>query len=167
LLAVLLVAAALVAVVQLRRRAPPEAARLLPGADGFFYVNLKWLRTLKAIGQLPPVPHDAGGALRPRCRTPRCYGAQSATSTQLVLIEVDLGQHADLKVVLEVHSRTAMRGNNVASFEAHVRRVRSTGDGHLRTELPIDFGLGEMNSFGCYAQHLIEARPMPDLMGKK
>ncbi len=59
LLAVLLIAAALVAAVQLRRRAPPEAARLLPGADAFFYVNLKWLRTLKAIGQLPAVPHDA------------------------------------------------------------------------------------------------------------
>src|SRR5262250_2008549 len=59
LLAVVLVAAAVFAVVQLRRRAPPEAARLLPGADGFFYVNLKWLRSLKAIGQLPPVPHDA------------------------------------------------------------------------------------------------------------
>lgn len=58
LFAVVLVAAAIVAVVQLRRRAPPEAARLLPGADGFFYVNLSWLRTLKAIGQLPPVPHD-------------------------------------------------------------------------------------------------------------
>jgi hypothetical protein len=58
LLAVLLIAAALVAVVQLRRRAPPEPARLLPGADAFFYVNLKWLRTLKAIGQLPPVSHD-------------------------------------------------------------------------------------------------------------
>lgn len=58
LLAVLAVAAALVAVVQLRRRAPPEPARLLPGADGFLYVNLKWLRTLKAIGELPPVPHD-------------------------------------------------------------------------------------------------------------
>jgi hypothetical protein len=58
LLAVLAVAAALTAVVQLRRRAPPEAARLLPGADGFLYVNLKWLRTLKAIGQLPAVPHD-------------------------------------------------------------------------------------------------------------
>jgi hypothetical protein len=58
LLAVLAVAAALVAVVQLRRRAPPEPARLLPGADGFLYVNLKWLRTLKAIGQLPAVPHD-------------------------------------------------------------------------------------------------------------
>jgi hypothetical protein len=58
LLVVLAVAAALVAVVQLRRRAPPEAARLLPGADAFFYVNLKWLRTLKAIGELPPVTHD-------------------------------------------------------------------------------------------------------------
>jgi hypothetical protein len=58
LIAVLLVAATLIAVVQLRRRAPPEPARLLPGADGFFYVNLKWLRTLKAIGELPPVPHD-------------------------------------------------------------------------------------------------------------
>ena len=55
---VLLVAAALVAVVQLRRRAPPEPARLLPGADGFLYVNLKWLRTLKAIGRLSPVSHD-------------------------------------------------------------------------------------------------------------
>ena len=55
---VLLVAAAVVAVVQLRRRAPPEPARLLPGADGFFDVKLKWLRPLKAIGQLPPVPHD-------------------------------------------------------------------------------------------------------------
>ncbi len=58
LFAVLLVAAAVFVAVQLRRRAPPEPARLLPGADGFFYVNLKWLRTLKAIGQLPPVSHD-------------------------------------------------------------------------------------------------------------
>jgi hypothetical protein len=58
LLAVLLVAAAVVAAVQLRRRAPPEPARLLPSADGFLYVNLKWLRTLKAIGELPAVSHD-------------------------------------------------------------------------------------------------------------
>ncbi len=57
-LAVLVVAATLVAVVQLRRRAPPEPARLLPGADGFLYVNLRWLRTLKAIGELPTVSHD-------------------------------------------------------------------------------------------------------------
>src|SRR5499425_1139520 len=59
LIGVLAVAVAVVAIVQLRKHAPPEPARLLPGADGFFYVNLKWLRTLKAIGQLPPVPHDA------------------------------------------------------------------------------------------------------------
>ena len=56
--AVLLVAAALTLVVQLRKHAPPEAARLLPGADGFVYVNLKWLRAVHATGQLPPVSHD-------------------------------------------------------------------------------------------------------------
>jgi len=55
---VLLVAAALTLAVQLRKRAPPEAARLLPGADGFVYVNLKWLRAIHALGQLPPVSHD-------------------------------------------------------------------------------------------------------------
>lgn len=57
-LAVFGVAAALIAVVQLRRRAPPEAARLLPGADAFVYVNLKWVRALNAVRQLPPVSHD-------------------------------------------------------------------------------------------------------------
>ncbi|MGA8763557.1 MAG: hypothetical protein WB562_11890 [Candidatus Sulfotelmatobacter sp.] len=55
---VLLVAAALTLAVQLRKRAPPESARLLPGADGFVYVNLKWLRAVHATGQLPPVSHD-------------------------------------------------------------------------------------------------------------
>jgi hypothetical protein len=57
-LAVLLVAAALFAVVQLRRHAPPEPARLLPGADAFLYINLKWVRTLDALSQLPPVLHE-------------------------------------------------------------------------------------------------------------
>lgn len=55
---VLLVAAAVVLIVQLRKRAPPEPARLLPGADAFFYVNLRWMRALNATGQLPPVSHD-------------------------------------------------------------------------------------------------------------
>src|SRR5882672_479732 len=58
LIAVLAVAAAVVAIVQLRKRAPPEAVRLLPGADGFFYINLKWIRTFNATNQLPPVSHD-------------------------------------------------------------------------------------------------------------
>ncbi len=57
-LAVLLIAAAVTLIVQLRKNAPPEAARLLPGADGFFYVNLKWIRTFNATGQLSPVSHD-------------------------------------------------------------------------------------------------------------
>lgn len=58
LIGVLAIAAAVVAVVQLRKRAPPEAVRLLPGADGFFYLNLRWIRTFNATSQLPPVSHD-------------------------------------------------------------------------------------------------------------
>ncbi|MGA9527192.1 MAG: hypothetical protein WBS24_03660 [Terriglobales bacterium] len=55
---VVLVIAAVALVVVLRKHAPPEAARLLPGADGFFYVNLKWIRTFSSASQLPPVSHD-------------------------------------------------------------------------------------------------------------
>jgi hypothetical protein len=58
LIAVLLLAAAVVAVVQLRKHAPPEAARLLPGADGFFYINLNWIRTFNETSQLPPVSRE-------------------------------------------------------------------------------------------------------------
>lgn len=56
--AVLVIAAAIALVVFLRKQAPPEAARLLPGADGFLYVNLKWIRTFNATGQLPPVSRE-------------------------------------------------------------------------------------------------------------
>jgi hypothetical protein len=58
LLVVVLVAAALTLIVQLRKHAPPEAARLLPGADGFLYVNLQWMRRANVTGDLPKVPHD-------------------------------------------------------------------------------------------------------------
>lgn len=58
LIVVLAIAAAVVAIVQLRKRAPPEAVRLLPGADGFFYINLKWIRTFNATNQLPPISRD-------------------------------------------------------------------------------------------------------------
>jgi hypothetical protein len=57
-LAVLLIIAAIALIVTLRKHAPPEAARLLPGADGFFYINLKWIRTFNATGQLPPVSRE-------------------------------------------------------------------------------------------------------------
>src|SRR6266568_1446411 len=66
---VLLVAAALTIIVQLRKHAPPEPARLLPGADGFLYVNLKWMRRINTGAQLPPVSHDperAGPSEPPR-----------------------------------------------------------------------------------------------------
>jgi hypothetical protein len=56
--AVLLVAAAVAAAVVLRKHAPPEPARLLPGADGFAYINLGWVRRANLAGDLPAVPHD-------------------------------------------------------------------------------------------------------------
>jgi hypothetical protein len=56
--AVLAVAVAVAVVVVLRKHAPPEPARLLPGADGFLYVNLQWMRRANIVGELPAVPHD-------------------------------------------------------------------------------------------------------------
>ncbi len=58
LLGVLLVAGAVALVVVLRKHAPPEAARLLPGADGFVYVDLKWMRRINLLGELPRVHRD-------------------------------------------------------------------------------------------------------------
>jgi hypothetical protein len=55
---VLLVAGAVALAVVLRQHAPPEPARLLPSADGFVYVNLKWVRRANIAGQLPEVPHE-------------------------------------------------------------------------------------------------------------
>jgi hypothetical protein len=49
---------AVVVVVQLRKHAPPEPARLLPNADAFFYINLSWIRRVNVVDQLPPVSHD-------------------------------------------------------------------------------------------------------------
>jgi len=58
LLVVALIAAAVALVVVLRKHAPPEAARLLPSADGFAYIDLRWMRRANIAGELPPVPHD-------------------------------------------------------------------------------------------------------------
>ena len=55
LLAVLCVVATVAVVVQLRKAAPPEAARLLPGADAFVYVNLQWARRATILTGLPQV----------------------------------------------------------------------------------------------------------------
>jgi len=57
-LAVVVVAATLTVAVQLRKHAPPESARLLPGADGFVYANLGWARKANGGKLLLPVAHD-------------------------------------------------------------------------------------------------------------
>jgi hypothetical protein len=56
-LAVVIVGAAVTLTVQLRKHAPPEAARLLPGADGFLYADFRWVRKLSS-NPLPAVSHD-------------------------------------------------------------------------------------------------------------
>jgi len=50
---------ALALAVLVRKAAPPEAARLLPGAQGFVYFNLTPLRRAKLLQQLPPVALDS------------------------------------------------------------------------------------------------------------
>jgi hypothetical protein len=56
-LVVVSVAAAITLVVQLRKHAPPEPARLLPGADAFLYANFSWVRRVSSA-PLPAVSHD-------------------------------------------------------------------------------------------------------------
>jgi len=57
LIGVLLVAGAVALVVLLRKHAPPEPARLLPSADGFVYLDFKWMRRINLLGDLAPVSH--------------------------------------------------------------------------------------------------------------
>src|SRR4029077_20654211 len=57
-LVVVVVAAAVTLAVQLRKHAPPEAARLLPGADAFFYLDLGRARKANAGKELSAVSHD-------------------------------------------------------------------------------------------------------------
>ena len=58
LLAVVIIAAAVVIAVQLRKHAPPEAARLLPSADAFVYADFSWLHKVTSA-PLPAVPRDS------------------------------------------------------------------------------------------------------------
>src|ERR1700690_1879284 len=57
-LAVVVVAASVTLAVQLRKHAPPEPARLLPGGDAFFYLDLGWARRANSGKKLAPVSHD-------------------------------------------------------------------------------------------------------------
>lgn len=56
-LVVVIVAAAVTVAVQLRKHAPPEAARLLPSADAFLYADFSWIRKVNSK-PLPAVSHD-------------------------------------------------------------------------------------------------------------
>lgn len=57
-LAVVAIGAAVTLAVQLRKHAPPEPARLLPGADAFFYADFSWARQLNGGKLALPAAHD-------------------------------------------------------------------------------------------------------------
>ena len=57
-LAVVIAAAAVTLTVQLRKQAPPEPARLLPGADAFLYANFSWVRKTDNGKSAFPISHD-------------------------------------------------------------------------------------------------------------
>src|ERR1700694_3471549 len=57
-LALVIVAAAVTLAGPLRNHAPPEAARLLPGADAFVFGNFGWARRANGGKLLLPVAHD-------------------------------------------------------------------------------------------------------------
>ena len=57
-LVVVVIAAAVTLAVQLRKHAPPEPARLLPGGDAFFYLNLGAARRANSGKDLPAVSRD-------------------------------------------------------------------------------------------------------------
>jgi hypothetical protein len=57
-LAVVSVAAAVTLTVQLRKQAPPEPARLLPGADAFLYADFGWARKTSSEKPFFPSSHD-------------------------------------------------------------------------------------------------------------
>jgi hypothetical protein len=57
-LAVVLISAAIAAVVYLRSRAAPEAARLLPESDAVLFVNLRLMRLAHVLGEIPSVSYD-------------------------------------------------------------------------------------------------------------
>src|SRR5271166_6054459 len=55
---ILFIAGGIVAAVLLRKRAAPDAVRLLPESDAVFYVNLEPIRVLTDLGKKPPKDRD-------------------------------------------------------------------------------------------------------------
>jgi hypothetical protein len=109
----LIIVAAVWAAVFLRKHAPPEPARLLPTADGFVYVDLKWMRYTDVAKKLPAVSHD-----------PEYQRFIEATGFQF---ESDLQEAA-----LAIHYASPENGNETRFSEVVVAKI--DGD-RLRTYL--------------------------------
>jgi len=109
----LIAAAAITVIVQLRKHAPPEAARLLPGADAFIYLDLSWMRLADLGHHLPDVPHD-----------PEYQQFIQATGFQF---ERDLQEAA-----LAVHYASPLTGGETRYSEVFIAKINAD---RLRTYL--------------------------------
>ena len=109
----LIAAAAITVVIQLRKHAPPEAARLLPGADAFVYLDLSWMRLADIGHHLPDVPHD-----------PEYQQFIQATGFQF---ERDLQEAA-----LAVHYASPLTGGETRYSEVFIAKINAD---RLRTYL--------------------------------
>src|SRR5271156_1792306 len=56
--AILVIAGGMVTAILLRKRAAPDAVRLLPNSDAVLYINLEPIRLLTDIGKNPPKERD-------------------------------------------------------------------------------------------------------------
>jgi hypothetical protein len=130
-LAVVLVAAVVAVTVALRKHAPPEAARLLPGADGYLYVNLLAVRHANLGSELPPVSHE-----------PEYEQFIQATGFQF---ERDLDE-----VAFAIHNLAAVPGASPAPlrfsevlvgkidgdrFQAYLRKIAKTVEDYSATDI--------------------------------
>src|ERR1017187_6242746 len=147
----LVVVAAVVALLALaiflRSKAPPEAARLLPEADGIIYINLKPIRTLAHFKNLKPptrVPEyqqfvDATGidwerdldqAAVALHRMPDPNGPNGPVAYSMVLVGKLTGKRLNTWLEAHASSHEIYAGHIIYNIPSQDRTVRVTQIGY-------------------------------------
>ncbi len=116
---------------QLRKHAPPEPARLLPGADAFLYIDLKWMRRADIATHIPEVPHD-----------PEYEQFIQATGFQF---ERDLQEAA-----LAIHYAGPLTGGETRYSEVFIAKIDAD---RLRDYLESPDPVGRLLQIDRYLQH--------------
>jgi hypothetical protein len=128
--------------VYLRKKAPPEAARLLPESDGIIYINLRPLRAATHL-EKHPIPHDgdyqhfidATGIDPERDLDEVAFGLHRMPDPKgpngpVAFSEVFVGHFDDRKLAQYLHSVSATTedyaGHTIYSIPVESRTVRVT-----------------------------------------